>query len=117
MVLNRYRDKVDAYVVRISAPFMNISPNRITAMSVVLSFLAALVIVLASEYEHALLILASCLVVISSALDAVDGKVARLTGKESRLGDFVDHVSDRYNDMVLIVALAFTSGIYASALH
>jgi len=113
MVLNRYRDRVDVYVARLSVPFMNISPNKITGVSVILSILAALSLVIASGLDHAFLLLASLLVFAASTLDAVDGKVARLTGKESKLGDFVDHVSDRYSDLLLIAALAFTS--YASA--
>jgi len=111
MVLNDHREKVDVYVVKLSRPFVRISPNAITGISVILSVCAALAIVMASEHHNALLVLASVLIFVASVMDAIDGKVARLTGNESRLGDFLDHVSDRYNDMIIIGSLAFT--IYA----
>ena len=42
----------------------------------------------------------------TSNFDAVDGRVARLSGKISRRGDFLDHVLDRYADVVMIGAVA-----------
>ncbi len=49
------------------------------------------------------------LILLSGLFDAVDGKVARLTGKSSRRGDFVDHVLDRYSDLILIGAVGVSS--------
>ncbi len=53
-----------------------------------------------------LLPLASVLVLVSGFFDALDGRVARITGKASRSGDFVDHVLDRYADVLMIGAVA-----------
>lgn len=39
-------------------------------------------------------------------LDALDGKVARLAAKESKRGDFVDHVIDRYADVFILAGIA-----------
>lgn len=39
----------------------------------------------------------------------MDGKVARLAGKAGRRGDFVDHVIDRYADVLMIGAVAFSA--------
>ncbi len=41
--------------------------------------------------------------------DAVDGKVAKLTGKASARGDFLDHALDRYADVVMVGGLALSS--------
>jgi archaetidylinositol phosphate synthase len=55
------------------------------------SFLAAaLVLLLANAY-----------------LDALDGKIAKLAGKASPRGDFLDHVLDRYADVFMIGGIAF----------
>ena len=45
----------------------------------------------------------------SGFFDALDGKVARLTGMASRRGDLLDHVLDRYADVFMIGAVAFSS--------
>jgi archaetidylinositol phosphate synthase len=67
------------------------------------------VIFFADRDWQLLLPLASVLVLLSGYLDALDGKVARLTGKSSRKGDFIDHVLDRYSDVLLIGAIAVSS--------
>jgi len=41
----------------------------------------------------------------SQILDGVDGQLARLTGKESRAGAFMDSVVDRYADGALVIGL------------
>jgi archaetidylinositol phosphate synthase len=46
---------------------------------------------------------------VSGFLDALDGKIARLAGKSGRRGDFVDHVIDRYADVLMIGAVAVSS--------
>ena len=43
------------------------------------------------------------LCILGNALfDALDGKVAKITGKTSKRGDFLDHVLDRYADVFII---------------
>ncbi len=60
------------------------------------------------EPEHFLL-LAAAMVSMNGLLDALDGKVARLVAKESKRGDFVDHVIDRYADAFILVGVALGS--------
>jgi len=48
---------------------------------------------------------AGALVLISGLLDAVDGVLARSTGKVSAFGGFLDSVFDRYSDAVVLSAL------------
>ncbi len=45
---------------------------------------------------------------VSGALDALDGKVARVSSKASKRGDFVDHVIDRYSDAIILGAIAIS---------
>jgi archaetidylinositol phosphate synthase len=52
---------------------------------------------------------------LNGLLDALDGKVAKLTGKDSIRGDFLDHVLDRYAD-IFIVGGIMLSPTYNSVL-
>ena len=85
------------------------SPNAISSMSLVIAFLAALATFYSPEHWQILLPLVSILVLLSGLLDALDGKVARLTGKTSKRGDFLDHVLDRYADVLMIGAVAVSA--------
>src|SRR5256712_6163100 len=53
--------------------------------------------------------LALLLVLVNSYLDALDGKIAKLAGKASARGDFVDHVFDRYADVFMLGGIAFNA--------
>jgi archaetidylinositol phosphate synthase len=52
------------------------------------------------------LLLAAIMVLVSGFFDALDGKVARISSKASKRGDFVDHVIDRYSDAIVLGAIA-----------
>ncbi|MEI6797286.1 MAG: CDP-alcohol phosphatidyltransferase family protein, partial [Methanomassiliicoccales archaeon] len=56
-----------------------------------------------------LLLVAALLVALSGLFDALDGKVAKLTNKTSKRGDFLDHVADRYADIFMIGAVAVSA--------
>ncbi len=52
------------------------------------------------------LLLGAVMVGANGLLDALDGKVARLKTTESKRGDFVDHVIDRYADVFILAGIA-----------
>src|SRR2546425_7141211 len=54
-----------------------------------------------------LLGLALALMLVASYLDALDGKIAKMAGKASVRGDFLDHVLDRYADVFMLGGIAF----------
>ncbi|WP_227354354.1 CDP-alcohol phosphatidyltransferase family protein [Haladaptatus salinisoli] len=56
------------------------------------------------------------LVFLNGWLDLLDGALARELGTDSAAGDLLDHVLDRYADIVLIVGLAAGLGRYALGL-
>ncbi|WP_458188562.1 CDP-alcohol phosphatidyltransferase family protein [Haladaptatus sp. NG-WS-4] len=56
------------------------------------------------------------LVFLNGWLDLLDGALARELGTDSPAGDLLDHVLDRYADIVLIVGLAAGLGRYALGL-
>jgi len=55
------------------------------------------------------LALALGLILVNAYLDALDGKIAKMTGKASVRGDFLDHVLDRYADVFMIGGIAFSA--------
>ncbi len=90
-----------------------IAPNTITV--------AALLVMAAAAAALALgrLRTAGVLIFVSGALDALDGAVARATGRESRFGALLDCVADRVGDFLLIAAaiaaqhVSLPLGLYA----
>lgn len=74
-------------------------------VSLVLAIVAALFFVI--KWDSALLV-AAILVFFSGVFDALDGKVARISSKASKRGDFVDHVTDRYSDAIIFGAIALS---------
>jgi archaetidylinositol phosphate synthase len=62
-----------------------------------------------SHAHWELLPVAAVVVLVSGFFDGLDGKVARLVGKADRTGDFLDHVLDRYADMLMIGGVAVSA--------
>lgn len=75
------------------------SPNHVT----VLGLITALMVPVLFYYKHG--VVAILLFAISSLLDAVDGEVARITGKKTEFGAFLDSTSDRIEDSSYIISL------------
>lgn len=111
MVLNKYRGKTDSFLVPIAKPFSGISPNALSAISLLCAVLMFVVLVLWREPFG--LIVALALVLLNGFFDAIDGAVARLTGKGSPKGDLVDHVIDRYADFFIIAGIGISAFAHA----
>src|SRR5690349_5668822 len=77
-----------------------LSPNAITLAALLLNLAAASMLLLGTRHP-ALFLLAVVFVTSAGFADALDGLVARLQRKESRFGDFLDHVCDRVSDTAL----------------
>ena len=93
----------------IALALTRLSPNTVSWIAFALAILAGAVIVLSPRMWPLLLPLSAVLVIASGLFDALDGKVARLTGKTSRRGDLLDHVLDRYADVVMVGAVAVSA--------
>jgi archaetidylinositol phosphate synthase len=101
---------VDFILEPAARAFIRVDPNVISLISLLLAGLAGALVYLSFDfYTFALLILAAAVILASGFLDALDGKVARLAGKSGRRGDFIDHVIDRYADVLMIGAVAFSA--------
>jgi len=78
-----------------------ISPNTITMIGFALTCLAGLLI----AGNH--LVLGGWLIFIAGSFDFLDGRVARITGQQTRSGAFLDSAMDRYMDAAVLFGLAY----------
>ena len=96
-----------------------VSPNALTLTGMLLTIAAGVSYALGAGCEHfawswaarpgepsALLLLGACLLVLSSACDMLDGAVARLGGKSTAFGAFLDSTLDRFSDFAVYAGIA-----------
>jgi archaetidylinositol phosphate synthase len=50
------------------------------------------------------------------AADSLDGAVARIRGEQSHFGGYLDAMSDRYQELAVMLALAWTNDLWPQAL-
>jgi archaetidylinositol phosphate synthase len=92
----------------VAKAMIKVHPNYISFMAIILA--AAAGVMLFYSFDHwVLLPISAVVVLVSGFLDGLDGKVARLVGIADRRGDFLDHVLDRYADMLMIGGVAVSA--------
>lgn len=100
-MLGRYKP----HVGRVSDPIarvlvrLRLRPNQLTVLGLVASFGAAAAFV-ADRHR-----LGGALLALAGALDILDGSLARVSGRVSPFGAFLDSVLDRYSDLVILAGL------------
>ncbi len=111
MVLERHSGVLRLLLDPLTRLLKSIHPNVITWMALPFAVLAAALIWRgdpATEPRTFYLLWASLAVAVMGILDLLDGRIARLTERSSAVGDFLDHVMDRWLDIILIVAISFS---------
>lgn len=78
-----------------------LTPNMLTAIGFVLNVGVGVVLARGS------MVLGGWLLLLVAPLDALDGTLARLTGRQSRFGAFFDSTLDRYSEAVIYGGLLF----------
>ena len=106
MVLNSFRKEADTIILPIAKKMKNISPNTLTWLAFLSAVIAGILFYLSDPH---FIFLASLFILSNSFFDAMDGRVAKLTGKADRKGDFLDHTLDRYADIFILGGVAFSS--------
>lgn len=106
MVLDTQRHRLDWWLVPMARIFRNVNPNAITWVSFVAALSAGAFFAFGGT-DWRYLIAGSAMVFLNGVLDVLDGKVAKMTGKQSRKGDYLDHTIDRFSDMAFIGGLSF----------
>ncbi len=87
-----------------AAGFLNrigLTPNSVTLIGVAGNILAAFFII------RGHISIGGLIVLIVWPIDALDGTMARLRGEASDWGAFVDSVSDRYSELIILGALLY----------
>lgn len=107
MVLNSYRKQADRILIPLSRPFIGINPDALTWIAF-FSAVAAGFFFFISGSNRLYLILSAIFVLMNAFFDAMDGKIAKLTGAASERGDFLDHVLDRYADAFMLGGITFS---------
>lgn len=106
MVLDRYRAVADRLLTPVAARMIHTNPDAISWIGLAAAAGAGTSFALGGG---GFLALGLALLLGNAYLDALDGKVAKLAGKASARGDFLDHVLDRYADVFLIGGVAFSA--------
>jgi len=97
--MHPWRERLARWFTPLARDFP-LSPNEVTLLALLLNAMACVAFLNGPRYPAAFLI-ALPLITVAGFADALDGLVARLQQKESRFGDFLDHVCDRISDTAL----------------
>jgi len=95
--------RVSVHIAHLLALKTQITPNQVTAIRLILSFIAIPFLVSGRSFY---LILGGSIVAVSFVLDYVDGDLARLKNLESGKGELFDVVSDRIITIISIFSLS-----------
>ncbi|MBO5669828.1 MAG: CDP-alcohol phosphatidyltransferase family protein, partial [Candidatus Methanomethylophilaceae archaeon] len=117
MVLDTQRARIDFLLTPVAKKLINVNPNTISWLGLITAFISG-VLMFFSYDNHWLLLAGAAVVIISGYFDALDGKIAKLSGKACKKGDYLDHVFDRYADLFMIggVAISAWCNIYLGLL-
>lgn len=102
MVLSNYKPVVEeklSYILRKLAG-SRVSPNHITLAGLVFGSLSVLFLFVPGSYAVFFL-----LITLMSLMDMLDGIVARITGRTTRFGAFLDSTVDRVEDAIFVISL------------
>ena len=122
MVLESQRDRSGPMIERTAKRFAGWRPDTLTWISFVFAVLAMLLLLAARRWGPIILVdpppteplwmlmfgAAAC-VFLNGVFDVLDGAVARLRGTASKRGDLLDHVVDRYADVILLLGFIFSA--------
>ncbi|WP_255169946.1 CDP-alcohol phosphatidyltransferase family protein [Natrononativus amylolyticus] len=111
-------DKLRPYVSGVLDPFVagfdriGMTPNGVSVLAFGMAIAAAVAFALGGRADPVWFAVGAALVFLNGWLDVIDGALAREQGVASAGGDLLDHVLDRYADIVVIAGLAAGIGDY-----
>ena len=79
-----------------------VTPNQVTYASAGLSFGGGV------AFARRAFVPGAVLTLLGSVTDCVDGDLAMMTGRASKVGSYLDHVFDRWTDAALVLGLTFS---------
>ena len=102
----RSKSRAIAEPIAFAAERAGITPNQLTVLSLFFAAASA-VFYYFSLFGGFLLYLAALMVFLAALTDMADGALARMTDSADRKGDFLDHVIDRYADILILSGIIF----------
>ncbi len=110
MVLERYRVGWGNFLAPAARQLhrWRVSPNALTLVSLLFALGAAAAFGFATRGRPWLLLVGAAAVAVNAVLDGLDGKLARLSNQETKRGDYLDHVVDRYSDAAILLGLTLS---------
>lgn len=112
MVLDKKRDSIDPIIRFFAKPLVRFHPDVFTWVALIFAIISGVCFYLSIpdiEETRFFLLLASLCIFFNGLFDAIDGKIAKLTKKSSKHGDFLDHALDRYADIFIVGGIALSS--------
>lgn len=105
-MLNNLRESLKPKLEALGKIFAStgLSPNFWTSVGLVFAFASAIAYGIGIEYGF---IIGGILLLISGFFDIVDGQVARVTGKTSQKGSFLDSMFDKIAEVAIFLGLLF----------
>ena len=114
MVLDGQRDRATKLAKPLAKPFLKIEPNTISVIAILFAIMAFFSLYMldpnnwiwySESWSLYLLLATSLFIILNGLFDMIDGLVAKMTGKTSVKGDFIDHVFDRYADIFILAGI------------
>ena len=103
---SKLRDKGRLIFLPLVKLFSSLPPNLITLIGFLVVIVAAILIFF-DKFR-----IGGVVLIIGSIFDAVDGQVARVQGKTSKFGAFLDSTLDRYAEFFIFFSIAFAGKGY-----
>jgi len=103
-VLNNLRGTLQPALEKVGKGFAatGLSPNFWTVVGLIIALSAAVVYGMGFEFG---LIIGGVLLLISGFFDMVDGQVARVTGKTSKKGEYLDSMFDKISEVAIFLGI------------
>ena len=103
-MLNNLRDTLKPALEKMGRGFAStgLSPNFWTVVGLVFALLSAIVYGMGIEFG---LIIGGVLLLVSGFFDMVDGQVARVTGKTSKVGSYLDSMFDKIAETAIFLGI------------
>ena len=103
-VLNNLRGTLRPALEKIGKGFAatGLSPNFWTVVGLVIALASAVVYGMGVEFG---LIIGGILLLVSGFFDMVDGQVARVTGKTSKKGEYLDSMFDKISEVAIFLGI------------
>lgn len=114
MTLDAFRPLADRMIEPLvaGAKRVGLTPNGVSILALVAAGASGVTFYLAGD-QQLLYLVGAFLVFVNGVLDLVDGGLARELETASPAGDLLDHVLDRYADILIIAGLAAGMAEYA----